>query len=106
MLQKSVFNNTVRTSAKHYSFFFSGEHYVVGFFKRIDVYCTATASIDFTVPLNGRSNDVVFIDYVTFAISGEMPQVEVILLSIEDSLIGCLFVLYCNVFFYYHLINT
>ena len=105
MLQKSVFNDAVRTSAKHYSLF-SGEHYVVGFFKRIDVYCTATASIDFTVPLNGRSNDVVFIDDVTFAISGEMPQVEVILLSIEDSLIGCLFVLYCNVFFYYHLINT
>jgi hypothetical protein len=56
---------------------FSGEHYVVGFFKRIDIYCTSTASIDFSVPLNGRSNDVVFIDDVTFAISGEMPQVEV-----------------------------
>ena len=54
----------------------SGEHYLIGFYKRIDFYSTSTASIDFTIALNGRSNDVVFVDDVTFAVAGEMPQVE------------------------------
>ena len=53
-----------------------GEHYVVGFYRRVDIYSTSSASIDFSIPLNGRSNDVVFVDDVTFAIAGEMPQVE------------------------------
>jgi len=54
----------------------SGEHYLIGFYKRIDFYSTSTASIDFTIALNGRSNDVVFVDDVTFAVAGEMPQVS------------------------------
>ena len=58
------------------SFFVSGEHYAIGFYRRIDFYSTSSAAVDFSVALNGRSNDVVFVDDVTFAVAGEMPEVE------------------------------
>lgn len=54
-----------------------GQKYLVGCYKHVDVYSVSDASIDFSVKLNGRSNDVVFLDDTTFALAGEMPFVEI-----------------------------
>ena len=55
----------------------SGNYYVVGFFKRLDVYSVSTAAIEISLPFSGRLNDVVFLDDVTIAVAGEMSQIEI-----------------------------
>ena len=55
----------------------SGNYYVVGFFKRLDVYSVSSAAIEVSLPFPGRLNDLVFLDDVTIAVAGEMPQVEI-----------------------------
>ena len=55
----------------------SGNHYVVGFFKRLDIYSVGTAAVEASLPFLGRMNDVIFLDDVTIAVAGEMPQIEV-----------------------------
>ena len=35
----------------------------------------ADCSIEFSIKLNGRSNDVAFLDDNTFALAGEMPHI-------------------------------
>ena len=54
-----------------------GKRYLVGFYKHVDVYSVDTATIEFSVKLLGRSNDVVFLDNETFALAGEMSQIEI-----------------------------
>ena len=55
----------------------SGNYYVVGFYKRLDIYSVSTAAIEVSLPFSGRLNDVVFLDDVTIAVAGEMPQIEI-----------------------------
>ena len=55
----------------------SGNYYVVGFFKRLDIYSVSTAAIEISFPFPGRLNDVVFLDDVTIAVAGEMSQIEI-----------------------------
>ena len=54
-----------------------GKRYLVGFYKHVDVYSVDTAAIEFSVKLFGRSNDVVFLDNETFALAGDMSQIEI-----------------------------
>jgi len=53
----------------------TGSHYAVGFYKRVDVYSVSSASVEFSVPVPGRSNDLVFLDDNTFALGAEMPEI-------------------------------
>ena len=46
----------------------------------------ADASIEFSVKLNGRSNDVAFLDDTTFALAGEMPHIEIYSLVTKELL--------------------
>jgi len=55
----------------------SGEHYAVGYFRRVEIFSVATAKIVLTIKINGRCNDILFLDEVTVAIAGEMPQIEI-----------------------------
>ena len=55
----------------------SGNYYVVGFYKRLDIYSVSTAAIEVSLPFSGRLNDVVFLDDVTIAVAGEMSQIEI-----------------------------
>merc|ERR1711962_999662 len=55
----------------------SGTHYIVGFYKHVDVYSVANASVLFSIKTAGRSNDVAFFDDNTFALAGETSKVEV-----------------------------
>ena len=59
---------------------------MVGFYKHVDVYSMADASIEFSVKLNGRSNDVAFLDDTTFALAGEMPHIEIYSLVTKELL--------------------
>lgn len=63
-----------------------GQRYLVGFYKHVDVYSMADASIEFSVKLNGRSNDVAFLDDTTFALAGEMPHIEIYSLVTKELL--------------------
>ena len=54
----------------------TGTHYIVGFYKHVDVYSVANASVEFSVSLPGRSNELVFLDDTTFALAGEMPEIQ------------------------------
>jgi protein MAK11 len=74
---RSAFVTNIKEMADFVRWSPDGQRYVVGFYKRVDVYSVADAAIEFTVKLNGRSNDVVFLDDNTFALAGEMPQVEI-----------------------------
>ena len=56
-------------------FLADGQKYLVGFYKHVDVYSVADCSIEFSIKLNGRSNDVAFLDDNTFALAGEMPHI-------------------------------
>lgn len=51
-------------------------------FQKADIYDVSTASIVYTVTLNGRANDVCFLDDDKFILAGDMPELEVH--SIED----------------------
>jgi len=55
----------------------SGNYYVVGFYKRLDIYSVSTAAIEVSLPFSGRLNDVVFLDDVTIAVAGEMSEIEI-----------------------------
>jgi len=55
----------------------SGTHYIVGFYKHVDIYSVANASVLFSIKTTGRSNDVAFFDDNTFALAGETSKVEV-----------------------------
>ena len=55
----------------------SGNYYLIGFFKRLDIYSVSTAAIEVSLPFPGRLNEVVFLDDVTIAVAGEMPHVEI-----------------------------
>ena len=68
------------------SIFTDGQRYLVGFYKHVDVYSMADASIEFSVKLNGRSNDVAFLDDTTFALAGEMPHIEIYSLVTKELL--------------------
>jgi hypothetical protein len=35
-------------------FIYLGEHYIVGFYRRIDFYSTSSAAVDFSIPLRDR----------------------------------------------------
>lgn len=63
----------------------SGTHYIVGFYKHVDVYSVSDASVLFTIKTSGRSNDLAFLDDSSFVLAGESPAVEVY--SLVD---GCL----------------
>ena len=67
-------------------FFSDGQKYFVGFYKHVDVYSVADASIEFSIKLNGRSNDVAFLDDTTFALAGEMPHIEIYSLVTKELL--------------------
>ena len=54
-----------------------GQRFIVGFYKHVDVYSTSNASVEFSVNLKGRANSVEFLDENTFALCGDMPQIEV-----------------------------
>jgi len=54
----------------------SGCHYIIGFYKHVDVYSVSNATVLFTIKTAGRSNDLVFLDDDSFALSGESPNVE------------------------------
>jgi len=53
----------------------SGTHYVVGFYKHVDVYSVASAAVEHSISVPGRSNDLVFLDDTTFALGAEMPEI-------------------------------
>ena len=63
-----------------------GQKYLVGFYKHVDIYSVSDASIEHSIKLNGRSNDLVFIDDTTFALAGEMPHVEIYSLVTKELL--------------------
>ena len=55
----------------------SGSHYVVGFYKRLDIYSVSTAAIEVSLPFPGRLNEIIFLDDVTIAVAGEMSHIEI-----------------------------
>jgi len=65
----------------------SGSHYIVGLYKHVDVYSVSNAAVLFTIKTAGRSNDLVFLDENSFALSGESPKVEVYSL-VTGTLVG------------------
>jgi len=74
---RSAFVTNIKEVADFVKWFPDGQRYLVGFYKHVDIYSVANASIEHTVTLNGRSNDVAFLDDNIFALAGEMPHVEI-----------------------------
>lgn len=65
----------------------TGTHYIVGFYKHVDVYSVSDAAVLFTIKTSGRCNDLAFLDDTSFAVAGESPNVEVYSL-VDGSLQG------------------
>ena len=55
----------------------SGNYYVVGCYKHVDIYSVNTAAVEVSLPFPGRLNEVIFLDDVTIAVAGEMSHIEV-----------------------------
>ena len=81
---RSAFVTNIKEIADFVRWSPDGQKYLVGFYKHVDIYSVADASIDYSIKLNGRSNDVAFIDDNTFALAGEMPHVEIHSLVTKD----------------------
>ena len=60
---------------------------IPGICKHVDVYSVASAAVLFTIKTAGRSNDLVFLDDNSFALSGESPNVQVYSL-VTGNLVG------------------
>ena len=63
-----------------------GQRFVVGFYKHVDVYSTANASIEYSITIKGRANAVEFLDDNTFALAGDMPEIEIHSLTRQEKL--------------------
>jgi len=74
---RSAFVTNIKEVADFVRWSPDGQKYLVGFYKHVDVYSVADCSIEFSIKLNGRSNDVAFLDDNTFALAGEMPHIEI-----------------------------
>jgi len=74
---RSAFVTNIKEVADFVRWSPDGQKYLVGFYKHVDVYSVADATIEFSIKLNGRSNDVAFLDDNTFALAGEMPHIEI-----------------------------
>lgn len=74
---RSAFVTNIKEIASLVRWSPDGQYYAVGFYKRIDVYSVASGDVEFTIKINGRSNDVVFLDDATLVVAGEMPQIHV-----------------------------
>ena len=74
---RSAFVTNIKEIADFVKWSPDGSYYIIGFYKHVDVYSVNSATIEFSVKLFGRSNDVIFLDNNTFAVAGEMSQIEV-----------------------------
>lgn len=81
---RSAYVTNVKEIADFVKWSPDGQKYLIGFYKHIDIYSVTDASIEFSVKLSGRSNDVVFINDTTFAVAGEMSHVEIHSLITKD----------------------
>ena len=81
---RSAFVTNIKELADFVRWSPDGQYYLVGFYKHVDVYSVASASIEFSVKLIGRSNDVVFLDDQTFALAGEMPDIQIYSLATKE----------------------
>ena len=74
---RSAFVTNIKEIADFVKWSPDGSYYIIGFYKHVDVYSVNSATVEFSVKLFGRSNDVIFLDENTFAVAGEMSQIEV-----------------------------
>ena len=61
-----------------------GQRFVIGFYKHVDVYSTANASIEYSIRIKGRSNAVEFLNDTTIALAGDMPEIEIHSLTSQE----------------------
>lgn len=73
---RSAYVTNIKERADFVKWSPSGSHYVLGFFKRVDVYSMDNASVQFSIKMESRANDLVFIDDTTLAVAGNGNKVE------------------------------
>nr|ACO15388.1 p21-activated protein kinase-interacting protein 1-like [Caligus clemensi] len=54
-----------------------GDHYLVGFMKRVDVYAVESAEVAYSLKVAGRTNAIAFLDDDTFIVASESPNLDV-----------------------------
>nr|ACO11688.1 p21-activated protein kinase-interacting protein 1-like [Caligus rogercresseyi] len=63
-----------------------GEHYLVGFRNRVDVYEVESAEVIHSIKISGRTNSIAFLDDESFVLATESPRIEVHSLSSKEKL--------------------